>query len=131
MKLTISIPDDLYECYEQMAERLNGRASPPDVILAQLERFKHAHAADRIIVVDAAARQRIETILGGNAIHSGEDLAAKIQALADIEIGQIRVDWSPAQLRKLKAFSIRHGKSVETIAREIVRDMSYQFFGAI
>ena len=131
MKLTLQIPDELAEVYEAMGERLNGSATLADIILAQLDRFKCVHAADRIIVVDSKSRERLENLFSGAMLKDGEDLATRVQALADLSIGEIRVPITLAQWRLIKTWASRAGRSPGEMAATVIRDIKYELLNRV
>ena len=131
MKLTLTIPDEVYEAYEAQAARLNGKAAAADMIRTTLDRFKHVHAADRVVVVDSKSREKLELLFGGSQLVSGEDLMNRVKALADLEIGSIKVEFSTAQWRIMKGFATRHGRTIQDIVSSIVSDIKYQLLNRV
>lgn len=131
MKLTLSLPDDLAESYERMGERLNGGAGLPDILVAQLERFKGVHAADRVVVVDSKSRDRLEHIFSGAQLTGGEDLLSRVEALASLEIGEIKVNFTTAQWRLVKLWAQRAGRSTQEMASQLVKDIKYEMLNRV
>lgn len=129
MKILLRIPDELADAYEEMAHRNgNGSANLEEILVAQLERFKCVHAMDRVVVVKSKTRDELEALFGGDQLKDDEDLLNRTRALADIQIGEVRVNWSPAQLAELRRYAARNDRSVQTVVEEVVQAMSGQFF---
>jgi hypothetical protein len=132
VKVTLRIPDDLYETYLRHADSLAGRGgqgtSAEDLMVAQLERFSKVAPMDRVVVVDTRSREGLEKILPGGQLASGRDLLTKVRELADLKIGRIRVDFTTRQLEQVKNYATRNRITVEEATRAIVRGMEEQFF---
>lgn len=133
MKVTITIPDDVYDSYLGHAEKVQGTSgkhvvSTEHLIESQISRFQHVSPADRVIVVDSQSRERLETILQGGALRDSKDLVKRVELLASLEIGQVRVDFTPAQWEELKNRAIRNNRTVQQIAEATVMDMEPIFF---
>lgn len=131
MKLSLQIPDDLYDVYAEAAGRLNGEATAAHMIAAQLDRFKHVDPVDRVLVVDSKSRDSLEHILSGGQLTDGANLLKKVQSLADIKIGSIKVSFTPGQLRMIKTFAARHGRSIQEMTESIVADIKREFLNRV
>ncbi|KKN27914.1 hypothetical protein LCGC14_0859690 [marine sediment metagenome] len=131
MKVTLQIPDGLYDVYLSHADALMGRgrqASVQDLIVSQLDRFQKIAPMDRIVVVDSVSREGLEVLLPGGFLSSGADILGRVRELADLEIGGIRVEFTTRQWEQIKNYATRNRKTVEESARAIVRGMEEQFF---
>lgn len=124
MKITLSLPDDLYERY---AERAGGKVTAEELILAQLERFKEVSPMDRVLVVLPKERAALENKLGGSSLRDGQDLLSKVESLASIEIGGVKVDFSPGELRNIKTFAAKNRIPVQQAVEQTVHGMKEQF----
>lgn len=124
MKVNLSLPDDLYEQY---ASRAAGKASVEELLTAQLDRFKEVSPMDRVVVVLPKERAALEAKLGGGNIRDGADLLTKVAALADIEIGGVKVEFSPGELRNIKTFASKNRLAVEVAIAQTVHSMKEQF----
>jgi len=132
VRLNLTIPDELYDIYSARAEEVQGRSgktvSAEELMQRQLDTFKRVHPADRVIVITSKDRDRLEAILSGGTLRDSSDLAEKVQNLADIQIGQVRVDFSPSQLMELKKYAGRNNRSTQEVIKSTVTQMGYQFF---
>jgi hypothetical protein len=132
VRISLTIPDELFDIYTKRAEEMQGRsgktASPEELMQKQLDTFKWVHPSDRVIVITSKDRERLEEILSGGTLRDSKDFVDKVQALADIQIGQVRVDFSPGQLMELKKYAGRNNRSLEEVTKATVAGMSYQFF---
>lgn len=135
MKFRMQTEDQTYEAYERMAEELQaqaGKSATAEELMAhQLERFRSVHPADRVVLVDPRNRDRLEQILSGGTLRDAEDLVAKVQKLASLEIGEIRVDWTPGQLRELQEYARRNRKTLQEVVKATVERMGAQFFSHV
>lgn len=128
MKLTLQIPDELYECYASHLEKaLAGKATIEDVLAHQLEKFKDVSPSDRVVVVLPPDRSRLEALLGGGSLVTSRDLAEKVQRLADIQIGEVRVDFSPGELQNIRTYATKNRKPIQQAISDVVHGMKEQF----
>lgn len=131
MKTTIQLPDDVYDAYTSAAEGMAGLGhplSPEEIMVDRLTRFKDVSPSDRVVVVDPKVRNRLEQILGGGSLKDAEDLLQKVEGLADIQIGEIRVEFSPGELKQMKHWANRQGKAVDYIVKDIVTRIKLTIF---
>lgn len=134
MKLQIQIPDAVYDAYANRATEMSAQGkpiTPEEVIADTLDRFSSVSPTDRAIVVGAANRQRLEKVLSGGSLFDGNDLTMKVEALAKLEIGEVRLEFTPGQLKQLANVARRNGKTVEEVTRETVKQLEWQFFDAV
>jgi hypothetical protein len=126
MKLTLSIPDDLYEEYQ--GEAMRSRIGVTTLLVDRLLRFKGAKTQDRTVLIETPERVRLETLLGYGSLLSGPDLVEKVQRLADCHIGEIRVDFSPAEWQEIAQRAMRRGISVQEEVSQTVAHMKGNYF---
>lgn len=86
-----------------------------------------ANLADRYQIVDgndrllsAAIRTRLEETLGIGTTRTPEDLIAAVERLAKIEIGGIRIDFTPGQLDEIKYRATKRGQSVQQALQAVI-----------
>lgn len=133
MKLKeLTIPDEVFEAYEKQAEELQGAGrsvSAQELMVAQLEKFAGIRSFDRIIVVDSATRCQLEKILtGGSSLNGSSDLLDRVQKLAILEIGEVKVDFTIPEWNQLKRYAGKTGKSLAEIVRTVVSEIGWRFF---
>lgn len=131
MRLQIQIPDSVYDAYTNRASEMSGNGkviSPEEVIADILDRFSGVSPTDRVIVVGNTHRQRLEKLLSGGGLFDAEDLTTKVEGLASISVGDIRLEFTPGQLKQLAHFARRNGKTVEEVTKETVKRMEWMFF---
>jgi hypothetical protein len=134
VRTLIDIPEEVYEAYASQATTLaaaGGSASPQELMSAQLARFSAFPASNHVLVVDSENRGRLDLILQGGMLRDAEDLVQKVQRLADIQIGEIRVNWTPGQLQQIKSWASRNRIAPEEAVRRIVQQMGAQFWDYI
>ena len=128
MKLTIQMPDDLYDHFVELGDKAGKR--PTSVISDVLKLFGLASPYDRILVIDAGARSRIEKVLSGGHLQSADDLATRIENLTRMEIEGVALDFSVGQKRELKRLADRNGIPYEEMVRRTVKEIEPLFFQA-
>lgn len=125
MKLTLQVPDELYETYAAAANS----DVPSEVaafMLARLDHFQWANA-EGYLHLDPATRVRLEELMAG-PLPTVDKLIERVSALASITLGGIRLDFSPGQLAEIARRAKRNGESVEVLTRRIVKTMESLFF---
>lgn len=135
MKLQIQIPESTWEAYAIHAEKIHGltnqTVSPEALMADQLARFAHVIPSDRIIVLEPASRARLEEILQGGGLADAKDLVAKVQNLASLEIGNVRVDFTPGQWEELRNLARRNARQLSDVVEATVRGMDSIFFNHV
>lgn len=127
--MKITIPDDLAETYQVMADEAH--LPLETVISRQLLRYAFYPPSDRVIILDGAIREQIEQILGPGLLLNAQDLLDKVRRWAGITIGDVRLDFTPGQLEEIAARAERLGITPEEEVRRIVRRMEEQFFWSV
>lgn len=100
MKITFSIPDELYEKYQAQAERKT-RNGVADEILERLERFADIPADQRAICVVGDTRRELETVFQ-TTVNSPEDLVTKVKRLCTVKIGPCERSLTAGELVTLQ-----------------------------
>jgi hypothetical protein len=114
MKIEIQISDDLYTRYE-----LQARAGSRNVKLEladRLARFIDAALPDRVLLVRKKERQELEALLGQVSLQSDSDLVERVKRLAALSIGEVKLQFTPAQLTEMKR---RAEKNKRTFQEEL------------
>lgn len=130
MKIELHIPDELYDVYDGYA----GARDIDDVLLEQLERFQGAHPQDRSLLISPRIREQLEKLLPmhpGPHLYDDVDLLERVKVLASISIGNVRLDFTPAQYEALKNYSDRQGRTLEELVQSTVLRMQELFFDNI
>ena len=127
MRVNLQLPDELYDTY---ASRANERNRRVDRLLAdELKKIYPLDLArDRVIVIDPANRQRIESLLGEGHLTGATDLADKLERLLGISVGGIALDFTPSQRHELSELAARNGFTPEELVRSTVKSMEELFF---
>ena len=126
MRAQIQIPDDLYDLFSSQAEALaaSGKSVTPEEIMAdRLGRFKDVEPGDRVVVVDSKTRGRLEALLGGGSLFDAPDLLAKVQKLSNVQIGEIKLDFTTAETAKLHRWSRGSGIPLVTLLNDTVTQL--------
>lgn len=125
--MRVLVPDSIAEVYAQYSESLGG-AQAEQLMIDQLQRFAHVHPRDRFLTLPGATLGELEAVLQGGSVQTGKDLVEKVKRLADVRIGGVRVEFSPAALEEILSMAGKQGLSVEEFTRRTVEMMGDQFF---
>jgi hypothetical protein len=125
MKVTLTLPDDAVEKYQS---RLRPTQSLEQVLTLQLLRFANVDPRDRIIIIGPEERGQLEEATTRLPLTTAADLVKRVQALAEVSIGQVRFRWTPRQYAELKAKAERWGMPVRDYAEKVVRQIEEGFF---
>lgn len=132
MQVKLRIPDETYDQYEKTAEKVQATSGKTvtveELLSAQLDRFAGVSPTDRIVVIPSGHRDRLEQLLGGGSLRSSEDLVSRVESLASISIGDVRLGFTPGQMKQLAAIAQRNRKTVEQVVKETVKEMEWRFF---
>jgi len=129
VKLTIQITDDTYERYAAHAATTPGSASAEEMMAAQLARFEEVRPSDRIVVVDSRHRARLEDLLpSGGSLKDAADLVNRVDRLARIEIGEVKVPFTVGELEELSYRARHQGRKHADLIEEAVAAWHEQFF---
>lgn len=134
MKTTIQITDDLYDSFSRQAEEMQqaGQSvSAEEIMTDRLSRFKDVSPSDRVVVIDPKTRGRLETLLSGGSLKDASDLLTKVESLVNVKIGDIRVDFSPAEAAQIQRWAVRNGRTPEFIIRDVVGQIKLHLFDRI
>lgn len=122
MDITIRVPDDVaaqYSIYVVEGDQASGTVE--QVIVAQLTRFASCPPALPYVLIPPEAKRELEAAMNSLPILSGEDLIAKVRALAGVQVGETRLNFTVAQLAELKSKAERWGKAVPEFVEAVVR----------
>lgn len=125
MKLEIQIDDDVYKTYQRNAGRR--KLSVGALMVEQLARFQDFNTTDRVFVVGPQARARLEEIFS-RQLQDDRALVELVERLADIKVGEVRVEATPQQLEELRRLADKSGKTFEDACQERFREVAKGFF---
>jgi hypothetical protein len=117
-QVTLTIPDDVATEYKAGAIPNH---SLEQTLSAQLIRFRAVRPFDKFLMVPPAAREALEKLTTQLPITTAEALVAAVRSLAGVEIGHIRLDFTPSQLRELKTKADRWRMTPEQYVEGTVR----------
>jgi hypothetical protein len=116
--MKISLPDDLYEdC-----------GNSEDLIVALLRRAQVLATDTHALVIPERERAQLADLLGGLPVRSAATLVERVQALADLSIGKIRIPFTPAELTEIKTKADRLGWPVERVLQAIVKQVKTEWY---
>lgn len=115
--MRVTVDDTLAESLQQAVPN-----KPIDTLVDfQLRRFASVAPTERILVLRQADRQAIESILGGT-IETAEQLLEAIQRHAQITLGGVQIDFTPAQRREIERRARKNQRSPEEELRSIAQE---------
>jgi hypothetical protein len=118
MKLTLQIPDDVYDRLKKSAKG-NYPKDVEEEILRRLQQFLDIPRGERVIMLHGPGRQAIEAYFEG-PLDSPEHLLTQIRHFGLLKIGEIEVQI-PADVLALLGEQARfHGTDANTYLRETV-----------
>ena len=130
MKLSLQLPDSLADLYQAQATRLAAAGKPTtleEVLLAHLEAFKQAASSDRVLIVDSRTRDKLEILLEG-CLLDPQDLLRRVDRLASIHIGEVRVPFTISEMEELRYRASRQQRPIRDLVEEIVDAMHADYF---
>ena len=131
MKAQVQISDDLYDHFISQAEGIGGMGksvSAEELMADRLGRFKDVEPGDRVIVIDSKTRAKLEGVLGHGSLLDAQDLLKKVQALADVQIGEIKLDFTAAEAARLKRWGDRCGVPFPQLLKDTVAKIKLGLF---
>lgn len=126
MRISIQLPDALYETLEERAKESHVRLTSYVGNLVKM--FGHLNPTDRILILEPKARGELETILGGGHLLSQEDLVNKVRSVTDILVEKVELKFTAGQKKELKRRAERQGISYPEMVKRTVKSMESQFF---
>lgn len=125
----LQLPDPLYQALEDKAKQ--AQTTVDKLIVWYLDTFAAAKKGDRFLVLDNAQRAEMEKTLGDVYLGSGSDLLQRVVALAALQIGDVKIQFTAAQWSELKRRANRTGITVEEECKSIVKGMQDMFFSGV
>jgi capsular polysaccharide biosynthesis protein len=127
MVIQVHLPDNVAATYQKRAK--SRKITMSKVLAEQLKRFIEVDAQDRVIVIPARTRSRIEKILSkGGHIQDAEDLVNRITSLARIQIEGVDLEFDQAEKEQIARRAEKNSIAFEEEIRRTVEGMKWQFF---
>lgn len=128
MKIPLEISDELYQEFCKIAES-DSLERVTDLVKTYLEYWVKIDPRAPYLVVSPEARGKLENILSGGDLKGGDDLVMRVDQLARMEIGGVRVQFTPAQIAEIKSKAERNGDTLQSYTEKLVNQMAGFFFG--
>jgi serine/threonine protein kinase HipA of HipAB toxin-antitoxin module len=90
------------------------------------ERYQIVDGAERMLT--AAVRTRLEQTLGLGATRNVDALIEAVERLAKIEIGEIRIEFTPGQLEEIKYRATKRGQTVPQALQAVIDRIKEEIF---
>lgn len=129
MKLTLTLPDELYEHYQQQAQKQTPQAIEKELI-ARLTRFKDVPNQERAVVLWGDDRRAIEGIFQ-TTIDTPAELIRKIKQLCTVKIGPIDKQLTASDLSILHTQATFHGIPVDDFLLTVITRVLDESLGRI
>lgn len=126
MKLTISIPDELYEKLQDC----NKKGWPVEKTAADLLAAFPLDLRDRHLLLTSTERKELERILNC-PLYEAKELIRRVANRASITIGHVRLSPTDAQMQKLAKRAAANHRTPEAEANEIFQSVAANFFGYV
>ena len=123
--MRIQIPDHLADDASILGAKLN--LDLDAVIVKQLKLWGKLDPTKRLVILDQPLLERLEKKLGGT-VHSGVDLAARVERLAGIAFMGRDLRLSPGQLEELDRRATKRGVTIDQLIEEVWAKLASDFF---
>lgn len=118
MKISLSIPDELYETYIKKF----GIQGAHNRMKQAIDAYKEVELSDRAIIVASDNRRAIEAVFQ-TTIDDAPKLVKLIQNMSRVSLGNIDMEFSSDQLARMEAQAGFHGRTLEQYIRETVKEL--------
>ena len=125
----VKLDDDLlarYDCYAQQFKQPLAQ-----ILERQLARFADYPPTLRVVPLGRDDLQQVEKLLGGGQIQSGKVLVERVRAYAQVTLGSVELDLSPAQKAELVHRAEKQGRAPDVVVRELAAVVLDQMFDAV
>lgn len=110
MKVTFTVPDELYDIYLKQAKHDPKKVTAE--MKARLERYALAGGPDRPLILTGDHRRALEDILE-TTIDSAEEIVTMCQRLSRINLGEVVCDFSVSELETMQQQAQFMGETME------------------
>jgi len=124
--MLVSIDDKL--CAKYAAHAKASHIPVEKLLERQLARFADTPITQRVLALTGDDLQQVDQLLGVGATTTPEAFLTAVRSWAGITIGDIRLQFSPAQLAEIQHRADKQGKTPEDVVRDIVGQISEAFF---
>jgi hypothetical protein len=128
MKITLTVPDELYEGYLRQAKNLPVKA---DMLMVKaLQQLAGVIPDDRAILLQGDERRAIEEVFQ-TTVDSAADLVRKVRLASAVKIGEVSRPLTPGEASMLASQAGFHGQSVEAYVKTSVDKVMEQLLNGI
>ena len=118
MKVSISMPDELFEHYVVKF----GLPAAYSRMREAIEAYKSVNKDDRTLLLSGDNRRAIEAVFQ-TTLDSPEKLVRLIQTMNTVRLGDVQMHFSQDQLERLQTQASFHGRTTEQFIRETVDEL--------
>ena len=121
MRVTIDIPDELYDAVQAKADSKD-KADVNKRIRSVLQAFNDVEEkGDRYIILKGESRREVERILE-STITSGEELARKLKNLSVVSIGESTIEFNETEQRQIHSQAQFWSETPEVYIERVMRE---------
>lgn len=127
MKITLNIPDEVFETYEKQGVTPNKTYTPKEEIEARIVRFAGVSRHDRALIVQGDDRKKLEEFFQ-TTVETPERLLKFIKNMGMVKIGHVERVFTPDELLRLETQAKFHGWTSEKFIELTVNEaLDYAF----
>lgn len=125
MRVTLQLPDDIAQAYEQYG--LDTRMGLEAAIVERLKTFAGLHPQTRFLMLTGEPLAKLEDQFG-LALQEAGQLVSRVQRLAALEIGEHRIEFTVGQWEEMQHRAKKRGITVADEIRQIWAKLKEDFF---
>lgn len=126
MKLTLTIPDALYETLKEVTPNTKTVEATATAILSAFP----VDLRERPVLISNSHRKSLEKLLNA-PLPTAAELITRVQNLSSIHIGAVRLEPTPAQLRRLADRAKKNKRTPQEEAQSIFESIAVNYFGYV
>lgn len=116
MIVEIQIQDSIFKKYQEY-----NTADPYKALSRQIQRFADVNPADRVIIIDAENRRKLEALLNETTTDAAS-LVEKVKSLLTIKVDDIKVALTPETVETLKSQAEFEGMDQKEYTEQKIRE---------
>lgn len=126
--MIVKIADEIYQQYQSAAAASGTPLTAEQLVERQLLRFAPYPLTSRVLVLHGDILEQVDRLFGPGSTKDPQTFLTRAHEYAAIVIGNIRLDFSPAQKAEIAHRASRQGKTPREVTEGIVTQLTEQFF---